>query len=146
MGVSNAIFVTEVSEGLTSGQKFMISLLVNSLISHGGLEHALNAAIYTEAKKINDTVSSPLYLLTTLVLYYDDLDLIQEAMSEKEYDESRRGSCDLAAGGTVKTEDVLLESGTGHHVSVKPNTLQLIQQLLRYADSSDNSLLKLLSA
>lgn len=39
---------------MSSGQKFMVSLLVNSLVSHGGLEQALTKAIELEAIKLDN--------------------------------------------------------------------------------------------
>lgn len=41
-------------QNLSSGQKFMIGLLVNSLIGHGGLEQALKRAIESETTKLED--------------------------------------------------------------------------------------------
>ena len=41
-------------QNLSSGQKFMIGLLVNSLIGHGGLEQALNKAVDSETAKLED--------------------------------------------------------------------------------------------
>ena len=52
----DSIFVTAMADvqNLSSGQKFMIGLLVNSLIGHGGLEQALNKAVDSETAKLED--------------------------------------------------------------------------------------------
>jgi len=39
---------------MTAGQKYMVNLLVNSLVCHGGLESALEASIEKEAARIEE--------------------------------------------------------------------------------------------
>ncbi|XP_033111225.1 E3 ubiquitin-protein ligase HERC2-like [Anneissia japonica] len=103
---------------MTPGRRFMMDLLVSSLMADGGLESALYAAIRTEMKDL-------------------------ESMKEKEIaEEAKEG--DTSEGRKMRTRGV--EEGGHEEICTSIPLLQLVQQLLRNASSITLSKLRELSS
>ncbi|KAM9567415.1 E3 ubiquitin-protein ligase HERC2 isoform 7-T8 [Guaruba guarouba] len=95
---------------VSPGRRFMIDLLVGSLMADGGLESALNAAITAEIQ---------------------DIEAKKEAQKEKEIDEQEANASTLHRSRTPLDKDLI---NTGIYESAGKQSLplvQLIQQLLR---------------
>ncbi|XP_066478199.1 E3 ubiquitin-protein ligase HERC2 isoform X5 [Tiliqua scincoides] len=109
----SALLPSAVSGNETSvspGRRFMIDLLVGSLMADGGLESALNAAITAEIQ---------------------DIEAKKEAQKEKEIDEQEANASTLHRSRTPLDKDLI---NTGIYESAGKQSLplvQLIQQLLR---------------
>ncbi|CAJ0961826.1 unnamed protein product, partial [Ranitomeya imitator] len=95
---------------ISPGRRFMIDLLVSSLMADGGLECALNTAITAEIQ---------------------DIEAKKEAQKEKEIDEQEANVSSMHRSSTPLDKDLI---NTGIYESAGKQTLplvQLIQQLLR---------------
>ncbi|TSK42064.1 E3 ubiquitin-protein ligase HERC2 [Bagarius yarrelli] len=97
---------------VSPGRRFMIDLLVSSLMADGGLESALNAAITAEIQ---------------------DIEAKKEAQKEKEIDEQEANASTLHRCRIPLDKDLI---NTGIYESTSKQSLplvQLVQQLLRCA-------------
>ncbi|KAI1241726.1 hypothetical protein IHE44_0005215 [Lamprotornis superbus] len=106
---------------VSPGRRFMIDLLVGSLMADGGLESALNAAITAEIQ---------------------DIEAKKEAQKEKEIDEQEANASTLHRSRTPLDKDLI---NTGIYESAGKQSLplvQLIQQLLRNIASQTIAKLK----
>ncbi|XP_034287268.1 E3 ubiquitin-protein ligase HERC2 isoform X1 [Pantherophis guttatus] len=106
---------------VSPGRRFMIDLLVGSLMADGGLESALNAAITAEIQ---------------------DIEAKKEAQKEKEIDEQEANASTLHRNKTPLDKDLI---NTGIYESAGKQSLplvQLIQQLLRNIASQTIAKLK----
>ncbi|MEE6507640.1 hypothetical protein FKM82_027611 [Ascaphus truei] len=106
---------------ISPGRRFMIDLLVSSLMADGGLECALDTAITAEIQ---------------------DIEAKKEAQKEKEIDEQEANASSLHRSSTPLDKDLI---NTGIYESVGKQTLplvQLIQQLLRNIASQTIAKLK----
>ncbi|XP_028645043.1 E3 ubiquitin-protein ligase HERC2, partial [Grammomys surdaster] len=106
---------------LSPGRRFMIDLLVGSLMADGGLESALNAAITAEIQ---------------------DIEAKKEAQKEKEIDEQEANASTFHRSRTPLDKDLI---NTGIYESSGKQCLplvQLIQQLLRNIASQTVARLK----
>ncbi|XP_041440166.1 E3 ubiquitin-protein ligase HERC2 isoform X2 [Xenopus laevis] len=106
---------------ISPGRRFMIDLLVSSLMADGGLECALNTAITAEIQ---------------------DIEAKKEAQKEKEIDEQEANASLLHISSTPLDKDLI---NAGIYESAGKQTLplvQLIQQLLRNIASQTISKLK----
>ncbi|XP_072258440.1 E3 ubiquitin-protein ligase HERC2 [Pyxicephalus adspersus] len=106
---------------ISPGRRFMIDLLVSSLMADGGLECALNTAITAEIQ---------------------DIEAKKEAQKEKEIDEQEANVSSLHRSSTPLDKDLI---NTGIYESAGKQTLplvQLIQQLLRNIASQTIAKLK----
>ncbi|XP_048855280.1 LOW QUALITY PROTEIN: E3 ubiquitin-protein ligase HERC2 [Brienomyrus brachyistius] len=106
---------------VSPGRRFMIDLLVSSLMADGGLESALNAAITAEIQ---------------------DIEAKKEAQKEKEIDEQEANASTLHRSRTPLDKDLI---NTGIYESAGKQTLplvQLVQQLLRNIASQTVARLK----
>ncbi|XP_060089857.1 E3 ubiquitin-protein ligase HERC2 isoform X3 [Heteronotia binoei] len=106
---------------VSPGRRFMIDLLVGSLMADGGLESALNAAITAEIQ---------------------DIEAKKEAQKEKEIDEQEANASSLHRSRTPLDKDLI---NTGIYESAGKQSLplvQLIQQLLRNIASQTIAKLK----
>uniref|UniRef100_A0AAY4E4J6 E3 ubiquitin-protein ligase HERC2 n=1 Tax=Denticeps clupeoides TaxID=299321 RepID=A0AAY4E4J6_9TELE len=95
---------------VSPGRRFMIDLLVSSLMADGGLESALNTAITAEIQ---------------------DIEAKKEAQKEKEIDEQEANASTLHRCRTTLDKDLI---NTGIYESASKQSLplvQLVQQLLR---------------
>ncbi|XP_045543165.1 E3 ubiquitin-protein ligase HERC2 isoform X2 [Salmo salar] len=95
---------------VSPGRRFMIDLLVSSLMADGGLESALNAAITAELQ---------------------DIEAKKEAQKEKEVDEQEANASTMLRCRTTLDKDLI---NTGIYESAGKQSLplvQLVQQLLR---------------
>uniref|UniRef100_A0A3Q3AXX1 E3 ubiquitin-protein ligase HERC2 n=1 Tax=Kryptolebias marmoratus TaxID=37003 RepID=A0A3Q3AXX1_KRYMA len=100
---------------VSPGRRFMIDLLVSSLMADGGLESALNAAITAEIQ---------------------DIEAKEAAQKEKEIDEQEANASSMHRCRTMLDKDLI---NTGIYESTGKQSLplvQLVQQLLRYLFSS----------
>uniref|UniRef100_A0A3B3QN49 E3 ubiquitin-protein ligase HERC2 n=1 Tax=Paramormyrops kingsleyae TaxID=1676925 RepID=A0A3B3QN49_9TELE len=100
---------------VSPGRRFMIDLLVSSLMADGGLESALNAAITAEIQ---------------------DIEAKKEAQKEKEIDEQEANASTLHRSRTPLDKDLI---NTGIYESAGKQTLplvQLVQQLLNIASQT----------
>ncbi|KAG2457008.1 HERC2 ligase, partial [Polypterus senegalus] len=107
--------------GISPGRRFMIDLLVSSLMADGGLESALNAAITAEIQ---------------------DIEAKKEAQKEKEIDEQEANASTLHRNRTPLDKDLI---NTGIYESSSKQSLplvQLVQQLLRNIASQTIARLK----
>uniref|UniRef100_A0A8C9RA53 E3 ubiquitin-protein ligase HERC2 n=1 Tax=Scleropages formosus TaxID=113540 RepID=A0A8C9RA53_SCLFO len=107
--------------GVGPGRRFMIDLLVSSLMADGGLESALNAAITAEIQ---------------------DIEAKKEAQKEKEIDEQEANASTLNRSRTPLDKDLI---NTGIYESTGKQILplvQLVQQLLRNIASQTIARLK----
>ncbi|XP_058886345.1 E3 ubiquitin-protein ligase HERC2-like isoform X1 [Acipenser ruthenus] len=115
----NAVSGNEMS--VSTGWRFMIDLLVSSLMADGGLESALNAAITAEIQ---------------------DIEAKKEAQKEKEIDEQEANASTLHRSRTPLDKDLI---NTGIYESAGKQSLplvQLVQQLLRNIASQTIARLK----
>ncbi|XP_041128227.1 E3 ubiquitin-protein ligase HERC2-like isoform X2 [Polyodon spathula] len=115
----NAVSGNEMS--VSAGWRFMIDLLVSSLMADGGLESALNAAITAEIQ---------------------DIEAKKEAQKEKEIDEQEASASTLHRSRTPLDKDLI---NTGIYESAGKQSLplvQLVQQLLRNIASQTIARLK----
>ncbi|KAK6487232.1 E3 ubiquitin-protein ligase HERC2 isoform X2 [Huso huso] len=115
----NAVSGNEMS--VSAGRRFMIDLLVSSLMADGGLESALNAAITAEIQ---------------------DIEAKKEAQKEKEIDEQEANASTLHRSRTPLDKDLI---NTGIYESAGKQSLplvQLVQQLLRNITSQTIARLK----
>ncbi|XP_059922232.1 E3 ubiquitin-protein ligase HERC2 isoform X1 [Gadus macrocephalus] len=115
----NAASGNEVS--VSPGRRFMIDLLVSSLMADGGLESALNAAITAEIQ---------------------DIEAKKEAQKEKEIDEQEANASSMQRCRALLDKDLI---NTGIYESAGKQSLplvQLVQQLLRNMASQTISRLK----
>uniref|UniRef100_H3B372 HECT-type E3 ubiquitin transferase n=1 Tax=Latimeria chalumnae TaxID=7897 RepID=H3B372_LATCH len=115
----NAVSGNEMS--VSPGRRFMIDLLVSSLMADGGLESALNAAITAEIQ---------------------DIEAKKEAQKEKEIDEQEANASSLHRSRTPLDKDLI---NTGIYESAGKQSLplvQLVQQLLRNIASQTIAKLK----
>ncbi|XP_051986313.1 E3 ubiquitin-protein ligase HERC2-like [Xyrauchen texanus] len=115
----NAVSGNEMS--ISPGRRFMIDLLVSSLMADGGLESALNAAITAEIQ---------------------DIEAKKEAQKEKEIDEQEASASTLHRCRTTLDKDLI---NTGIYESANKQSLplvQLVQQLLRNIASQTIARLK----
>uniref|UniRef100_A0A8C3FTS2 E3 ubiquitin-protein ligase HERC2 n=1 Tax=Chrysemys picta bellii TaxID=8478 RepID=A0A8C3FTS2_CHRPI len=106
---------------VSPGRRFMIDLLVGSLMADGGLESALSAAITAEIQ---------------------DIEAKKEAQKEKEIDEQEANASTLHRSRTPLDKDLI---NTGIYESAGKQSLplvQLIQQLLRNIASQTIAKLK----
>uniref|UniRef100_A0A673CTH4 E3 ubiquitin-protein ligase HERC2 n=1 Tax=Sphaeramia orbicularis TaxID=375764 RepID=A0A673CTH4_9TELE len=106
---------------VSPGRRFMIDLLVSSLMADGGLESALNAAITAEIQ---------------------DIEAKKEAQKEKEIDEQEANASTMHRCRTVLDKDLI---NTGIYESAGKQSLplvQLVQQLLRNIASQTIARLK----
>ncbi|XP_077153037.1 E3 ubiquitin-protein ligase HERC2 isoform X1 [Ranitomeya variabilis] len=106
---------------ISPGRRFMIDLLVSSLMADGGLECALNTAITAEIQ---------------------DIEAKKEAQKEKEIDEQEANVSSMHRSSTPLDKDLI---NTGIYESAGKQTLplvQLIQQLLRNIASQTIAKLK----
>ncbi|XP_061894415.1 E3 ubiquitin-protein ligase HERC2-like [Entelurus aequoreus] len=106
---------------VTPGRRFMIDLLVSSLMADGGLESALNAAITAEIQ---------------------DIEAKKEAQKEKEIDEQEANASTMQRCRTMLDKDLI---NTGIYESAGKQILplvQLVQQLLRNIASQTIARLK----
>ncbi|MGH0142689.1 UNVERIFIED_CONTAM: hypothetical protein FKN15_076572 [Acipenser sinensis] len=106
---------------VSAGRRFMIDLLVSSLMADGGLESALNAAITAEIQ---------------------DIEAKKEAQKEKEIDEQEANASTLHRSRTPLDKDLI---NTGIYESAGKQSLplvQLVQQLLRNIASQTIARLK----
>ncbi|XP_038616113.1 E3 ubiquitin-protein ligase HERC2 [Tachyglossus aculeatus] len=106
---------------VSPGRRFMIDLLVGSLMADGGLESALSAAITAEIQ---------------------DIEAKKEAQKEKEIDEQEASASTLHRSRTPLDKDLI---NTGIYESAGKQSLplvQLIQQLLRNIASQTIARLK----
>ncbi|KAK2509156.1 hypothetical protein MC885_004362 [Smutsia gigantea] len=106
---------------ISPGRRFMIDLLVGSLMADGGLESALNAAITAEIQ---------------------DIEAKKEAQKEKEIDEQEANASSFQRSRTPLDKDLI---NTGIYESSGRQCLplvQLIQQLLRNIASQTVARLK----
>ncbi|XP_054644739.1 E3 ubiquitin-protein ligase HERC2 isoform X2 [Dunckerocampus dactyliophorus] len=106
---------------VTPGRRFMIDLLVSSLMADGGLESALNAAITAEIQ---------------------DIEAKKEAQKEKEIDEQEANASTMQRCRTMLDKDLI---NTGIYESAGKQILplvQLVQQLLRNIASQTTARLK----
>ncbi|KAB5583793.1 hypothetical protein PHYPO_G00099730 [Pangasianodon hypophthalmus] len=106
---------------VSPGRRFMIDLLVSSLMADGGLESALNAAITAEIQ---------------------DIEAKKEAQKEKEIDEQEANASTLHRCRTTLDKDLI---NTGIYESASKQSLplvQLVQQLLRNMASQTIARLK----
>ncbi|XP_022531523.2 E3 ubiquitin-protein ligase HERC2 isoform X2 [Astyanax mexicanus] len=106
---------------VSPGRRFMIDLLVSSLMADGGLESALNAAITAEIQ---------------------DIEAKKEAQKEKEIDEQEANASTLHRCRTALDKDLI---NTGIYESASKQSLplvQLVQQLLRNIASQTIARLK----
>lgn len=124
---------------VSPGRRFMIDLLVSSLMADGGLESALNAAITAE---IQVSVLNVLVTLNREVLQTDvfkqDIEAKKEAQKEKEIDEQEANASTMHRCRTMLDKDLI---NTGIYESAGKQSLplvQLVQQLLRYLLVSDH--------
>ncbi|KAG3262427.1 HECT and RLD domain containing E3 ubiquitin protein ligase 2, transcript variant X1 [Ictidomys tridecemlineatus] len=108
---------------ISPGRRFMIDLLVGSLMADGGLESALNAAITAE-------------------IQLQDIEAKKEAQKEKEIDEQEANASTFHRSRTPLDKDLI---NTGIYESSGKQCLplvQLIQQLLRNIASQTVARLK----
>ncbi|XP_048453850.1 E3 ubiquitin-protein ligase HERC2 [Rhincodon typus] len=115
----NAVSGNEMN--VSPGRRFMIDLLVSSLMADGGLESALNAAITAEIQ---------------------DIEAKKEAQKEKEIDEQEANASTLHRSRTPLDKDLI---NTGIYESSGKQSLplvQLVQQLLRNIASQSIAKLK----
>lgn len=124
---------------VSPGRRFMIDLLVSSLMADGGLESALNAAITAE---IQVSVLNVLLTLNHEVLqtsvFKQDIEAKKEAQKEKEIDEQEANASTMHRCRTMLDKDLI---NTGIYESAGKQSLplvQLVQQLLRYLLVSDH--------
>ncbi|XP_043927990.1 E3 ubiquitin-protein ligase HERC2 [Protopterus annectens] len=113
--------VSGIEMSVSPGRRFMIDLLVSSLMADGGLESALNAAIIAEVQ---------------------DIEAKKEAQKEKEIDEQEANASSLHRSRTPLDKDLI---NTGIYESAGKQCLplvQLVQQLLRNIASQTISKLK----
>ncbi|AWP11407.1 putative E3 ubiquitin-protein ligase HERC2-like [Scophthalmus maximus] len=106
---------------VSPGRRFMIDLLVSSLMADGGLESALNAAITAEIQ---------------------DIEAKKEAQKEKEIDEQEANASTMHRCRTMLDKDLI---NTGIYESAGKQSLplvQLVQQLLRNIASQTIARLK----
>uniref|UniRef100_A0A669B1P6 E3 ubiquitin-protein ligase HERC2 n=1 Tax=Oreochromis niloticus TaxID=8128 RepID=A0A669B1P6_ORENI len=106
---------------VSPGRRFMIDLLVSSLMADGGLESALNAAITAEIQ---------------------DIEAKKEAQKEKEIDEQEANASTIHRCRTMLDKDLI---NTGIYESAGKQSLplvQLVQQLLRNIASQTIARLK----
>ncbi|XP_027882785.1 E3 ubiquitin-protein ligase HERC2 isoform X2 [Xiphophorus couchianus] len=106
---------------VSAGRRFMIDLLVSSLMADGGLESALSAAITAEIQ---------------------DIEAKKEAQKEKEIDEQEANASTMHRCRTVLDKDLI---NTGIYESTGKQSLplvQLVQQLLRNIASQTIARLK----
>ncbi|KAJ0032136.1 hypothetical protein NQD34_002217 [Periophthalmus magnuspinnatus] len=106
---------------VSPGRRFMIDLLVSSLMADGGLESALNAAITAEIQ---------------------DIEAKKEAQKEKEIDEQEANASSMHRCRTMLDKDLI---NTGIYESAGKQSLplvQLVQQLLRNIASQTIARLK----
>ncbi|XP_041862098.1 E3 ubiquitin-protein ligase HERC2 isoform X2 [Melanotaenia boesemani] len=106
---------------VSPGRRFMIDLLVSSLMADGGLESALNAAITAEIQ---------------------DIEAKKEAQKEKEIDEQEANASTMHRCRTMLDKDLI---NTGIYESTGKQSLplvQLVQQLLRNIASQTIARLK----
>ncbi|XP_068449211.1 E3 ubiquitin-protein ligase HERC2 isoform X3 [Clinocottus analis] len=106
---------------VSPGRRFMIDLLVSSLMADGGLESALNAAITAEIQ---------------------DIEAKKEAQKEKEVDEQEADASTLQRCRATLDKDLI---NTGIYESAGKQSLplvQLVQQLLRNIASQTVARLK----
>ncbi|XP_017159836.1 E3 ubiquitin-protein ligase HERC2 isoform X1 [Poecilia reticulata] len=106
---------------VSAGRRFMIDLLVSSLMADGGLESALSAAITAEIQ---------------------DIEAKKEAQKEKEIDEQEANASTMHRCRTVLDKDLI---NTGIYESTGKQCLplvQLVQQLLRNIASQTIARLK----
>ncbi|XP_062251671.1 LOW QUALITY PROTEIN: E3 ubiquitin-protein ligase HERC2 [Platichthys flesus] len=106
---------------VSAGRRFMIDLLVSSLMADGGLESALNAAITAEIQ---------------------DIEAKKEAQKEKEIDEQEANASTMHRCRTMLDKDLI---NTGIYESAGKQSLplvQLVQQLLRNIASQTIARLK----
>ncbi|KAL1023407.1 hypothetical protein UPYG_G00040470 [Umbra pygmaea] len=106
---------------VSPGRRFMIDLLVSSLMADGGLESALSAAITAEIK---------------------DIEAKKEAQKEKEIDEQETNASTMQRCRTTLDKDLI---NTGIYESAGKQSLplvQLVQQLLRNMASQSIARLK----
>ncbi|TKS74835.1 E3 ubiquitin-protein ligase HERC2 [Collichthys lucidus] len=106
---------------VSPGRRFMIDLLVSSLMADGGLESALNAAITAEIQ---------------------DIEAKKEAQKEKEIDEQEANASTMHRCRTMLDKDLI---NTGIYESAGRQSLplvQLVQQLLRNIASQTIARLK----
>uniref|UniRef100_A0A3B3YFA5 HECT-type E3 ubiquitin transferase n=1 Tax=Poecilia mexicana TaxID=48701 RepID=A0A3B3YFA5_9TELE len=100
---------------VSAGRRFMIDLLVSSLMADGGLESALSAAITAEIQ---------------------DIEAKKEAQKEKEIDEQEANASTMHRCRTVLDKDLI---NTGIYESTGKQSLplvQLVQQLLNIASQT----------
>ncbi|XP_037324635.2 E3 ubiquitin-protein ligase HERC2 [Pungitius pungitius] len=106
---------------VSPGRRFMIDLLVSSLMADGGLESALNAAITAEIQ---------------------DIEAKKEAQKEKEIDEQEANASTMHRSRAMLDKDLI---NTGIYESAGKQSLplvQLVQQLLRNIASQTVARLK----
>ncbi|XP_074492829.1 E3 ubiquitin-protein ligase HERC2 isoform X1 [Sebastes fasciatus] len=106
---------------VSPGRRFMIDLLVSSLMADGGLESALNAAITAEIQ---------------------DIEAKKEAQKEKEIDEQEANASTMLRCRAMLDKDLI---NTGIYESAGKQSLplvQLVQQLLRNIASQTIARLK----
>lgn len=124
---------------VSPGRRFMIDLLVSSLMADGGLESALNAAITAEIQVsvLNVLVTLNHEVLQTSV-FKQDIEAKKEAQKEKEIDEQEANASTMHRCRTMLDKDLI---NTGIYESAGKQSLplvQLVQQLLRYLLVSDH--------
>ena len=97
---------------MTPGRRFMMDLLVGSLMADGGLESALDAAVHSEVREL-------------------------ESQKEKDIAEPPGGLEAVKGGGGADGEqrDKRTEDSGSKDISSSIPLLQLVQQLLKYAIS-----------
>lgn len=149
---------------VSPGRRFMIDLLVSSLMADGGLESALNAAITAEIQvsvlkvhvnflslalkvavnqyikniKNSNLNSQPLFMSCFKLIFKQDVEAKKEAQKEKEIDEQEANASTMHRCRTMLDKDLI---NTGIYESAGKQSLplvQLVQQLLRYRLLSDH--------
>lgn len=123
---------------VSPGRRFMIDLLVSSLMADGGLESALNAAITAEIQvSVLNVLTLNREVLQTGV-FKQDIEAKKEAQKEKEIDEQEANASTMHRCRTMLDKDLI---NTGIYESAGKQSLplvQLVQQLLRYLLVSDH--------
>jgi len=120
---------------VSPGRRFMIDLLVSSLMADGGLESALNAAVTAEIQVsgVHRGDGAPTRTLSPDAGIHppQDIEAKKEAQKEKEVDEQEADASTLQRCRAVLDKDLI---NTGIYESSGKQSLplvQLVQQLLR---------------